>query len=345
MTLMQILDHVSDPVYFEKNGVIAAVNKAAARLPLSVSDPAPEVPEGGHLEAELCGSVWQISVLPHEDGRLVFLKPLPASDGAMHLLSAAARGIREPLTTLQHACSALLPAVEELEDETLQAKTAALSRVCFQLLRHVGHLSDFERLNSDSTAIFPENTNILDFFDEQASLWQDMLRDADVLLNYQGPEKSVIGNLDRTLTKRAVLNLLANAAAYHAEGTAIDLTVSASGGRLTIRVKNQGAAMDPDVFATAFRRYTRGNEVGDDRWGTGLGMGLAQAIARQHGGSLLLESGEGGTTVTMTMDLRLPTGDALGTPHLDPIGGYEPALVEFSGVLPNETYDSRNVDL
>lgn len=343
--LMQILDNVSDPIFFQRDGVIEAVNRACARLPLAKGDAAPPLPEGGHLEAELGGKTWQITVQELEGGKLVFLKEISQTEASVHLLAAAARGIREPLTSLQSACAVLFPALEELEDENIQAKTAAISRSCFRLLRCIGALMDFERLNGENPAIHREKTNILDFFNEQAALWQDMLQDGGIRLEYRGPEKSVVGNLDRNLTKRAVLNLLANAAAYHEEGTAVKLNVSASNGRLTVRVWNQGKAMDPDVFATAFHRYKRGSELGDDRWGAGLGLALTQAIARQHGGSVLLESGDSGTTVTMTMDLRKPTADTLGTPRTDPVGGYDPALVELSGVLPNSTYDTRNVDL
>jgi DNA-binding response OmpR family regulator/two-component sensor histidine kinase len=81
-----------------------------------------------------------------------------------------------------------------------------------------------------------------------------------------------------------------------------------------ITVKDDGSGMEPDVLAQAIDPFFTTKPAGK---GTGLGLSQVYGIARQAGGTLLIESAVGkGTTVTMV--LRLSTGLAAG-PTVDAV--------------------------
>ena len=74
----------------------------------------------------------------------------------------------------------------------------------------------------------------------------------------------------------------------------------------------------------------------------GLGLTICRKIATLHGGALMLTSGKQGTRVT----LSLPVDDGREAPALrsrtvDYTGGFPPALVALSDLLPESFFVSE----
>lgn len=347
--IMAVLNALAEPAFFCKDGKVTRCNKACAGLPLCPGDPVPILADAPEAACQTAGSIcnrqWDISVLPMDGELLVLLKAQPTDADRLQLLDAAIRGFQQPLTALTTAGGALFSHLEELEDESLQTEAAALTRGIFRTVRNLNAMAEYSRLMRSEKALFVEKTHVKSFFEELVTVWTDMLQDSGITLEYHGPQKEFICNFDRNLVQRAVLTLLSNAAAWGQDGSPILLGVSYLGSRMKITVKNAGKAMDSHVFATAFSRHDHVSPLDDVRWGSGFGLPLARLIAQKHGGSVFLESNDSGTTVTMTFGLHTPESAVLETPQTDPVGRYDPALLEFSGILPDETYDSRNVDL
>lgn len=95
-------------------------------------------------------------------------------------------------------------------------------------------------------------------------------------------------------------SVLANAIQYSAEGTRIDILVSAKGAGYQVRICDQGPGIPAHDRERALGRFTRL----DQRLGSGAGLGLAIAnrIAEIHGGQLELEDrtdGRSGLCVTI----------------------------------------------
>ena len=344
--LMTVLNAVPTPALLWQDGRVAVCNDACKSIPLQQGQALPLPDElrnctAGQTELELGGKRWDATAQRAEDCLLVTLVPEEAED--LSLLAAAARSLRDPMTSLLMGCSDLFPDLEEMERIDLQEKTSMISRSFFRLLRVNTMLRDTCQL-ALGQGLFVQRTDIKEFFAEQAMIWTDAMRDAGVELRYTGPKKAFKGNIDRHLLSCAVLHLLSNAAQYHREGTPIALDITYLCGRMKIAVKNQGEPMSPEVFSTVFSRYMQMTDTGDSRWGAGLGLHLVQKVARCHGGAVVIRSEEDGTEAAMVLDLDTPETD-VKAPRLDLAGGYDPALVILSDILPNETYDTRNVDI
>ncbi len=88
------------------------------------------------------------------------------------------------------------------------------------------------------------------------------------------------------LFRRALRNLIDNAVAY---GRVARLTVSKSGADVIVRVEDDGPGMSEEALQYATRPFMRG-DVSRSRQtgGAGLGLTLADAIVKTHGGSLEL---------------------------------------------------------
>jgi signal transduction histidine kinase len=108
---------------------------------------------------------------------------------------------------------------------------------------------------------------------------------------------------DPVLLRRAIDNLLDNAAKYSAADAPVALAAGREGDRLRVEVRDRGigiAADDlPRLFTPFFRtERSRARAAG----GTGLGLVLAKRIVEAHAGTIAIESEPGrGTTVRVAL--------------------------------------------
>ena len=103
----------------------------------------------------------------------------------------------------------------------------------------------------------------------------------------RAPGSPVVVNGDEVLLRQAVGNLVGNAVEHGAPGTA---EVVVAEGR--VGVENQGPALDLEEVERLKEPFVRG--AGRVAGSHGLGLSLADAIARAHGGTLDLTPREGG---------------------------------------------------
>lgn len=132
-------------------------------------------------------------------------------------------------------------------------------------------------------------------------------QDCEVELNV--PEKAVPYPLDARWFKRAVDNLIANAAIHNPPGTRIRLVLEilgeegqASFPALLLQVEDDGRGMDEEMAARLFDRYYRGTRTGSEK-GTGLGMAIARQLVEAHRGKIQVDSRLGAGT---RVEVRLP---------------------------------------
>jgi signal transduction histidine kinase/ActR/RegA family two-component response regulator len=101
---------------------------------------------------------------------------------------------------------------------------------------------------------------------------------------------------------QVLVNLLVNGAQAIPEGRAGRVTVRAeraAGGRVRVRVEDDGAGMEPDVLRRLFEPFFTTKPVGV---GTGLGLVVSRGLAASLGATLEFESAVGrGTRVTLDL--------------------------------------------
>jgi len=108
---------------------------------------------------------------------------------------------------------------------------------------------------------------------------------------------------DRDALERIIVNLLDNAARYSPAGAPICVQVATSpDGWLEVSVTDEGPGIPLAEHERIFDRLHRGDNARGTQ-GTGLGLSISRALARRHGGDVLVRSAPGNGS---TFVLRLP---------------------------------------
>ena len=122
------------------------------------------------------------------------------------------------------------------------------------------------------------------------------------------PGAPVVVLSERQSLHELVANLVDNAIKYTGAAGKVRLETGRDGEEALLSVSDTGRGMTEAEIALAFEREQRGDRSADVP-GTGLGLAVAQEVARAHGGRIEVESAPGrGSRFT----LRLPIAEAHG---------------------------------
>jgi signal transduction histidine kinase len=102
------------------------------------------------------------------------------------------------------------------------------------------------------------------------------------------PDLSVRG--DPIHLRRLFSNLLDNAIAYTETGGRISLTVRKLKRKAIVSVEDTGIGIPPEHHTSIFQWFWRTEPARPQQKGLGLGLAIAQAIAKQHGGEIVVKS-------------------------------------------------------
>jgi signal transduction histidine kinase/ActR/RegA family two-component response regulator len=90
---------------------------------------------------------------------------------------------------------------------------------------------------------------------------------------------------DRTRIVQALANILTNAAKYTAPGGQLTISLTESGGRAVVSVRDTGAGLAPEMLAEIFEPFVQADRtVERAQGGLGLGLALVRRLVELHGG-------------------------------------------------------------
>jgi signal transduction histidine kinase len=182
-------------------------------------------------------------------------------------------------------------------------------------------LGALERAGGEAQMLLDMLTTALLISRTQAGIGRDQMQDADVdmlltdIAEIYGPLAEDAGfaleveaapratiRLHRELVSQAIGNLIENALRYAAGGTRITLSGEiADGGHASLTVADDGPGIPADRHAEAITRFGR-LDPSRHSAGSGLGLSLVDAVARLHGGRLILGDNLPGLRATIEME-------------------------------------------
>jgi two-component system heavy metal sensor histidine kinase CusS len=130
------------------------------------------------------------------------------------------------------------------------------------------------------------------------------LEEAGLSLRVEG---DAMLSVDESLFKRALSNLLGNAARFGRRGSAVVVRIAPQAkDHVQVVVQNEGAPIDAQSLPLLFDRFYRADESRSccDTQHHGLGLAIVAAIARMHAGNTLAEHQGGVTRVGFTLAAR-----------------------------------------
>jgi signal transduction histidine kinase len=213
-------------------------------------------------------------------------------------LADASHELRTPLGLLRMQID--LAQSRPRDAATLTAMVRAMGDDVDRMTRLVEAMLALTRLESAQTP--PAPVDLCDVLGGLVGQLQPLALERQITLALDGPaEAIVLGDRDRLV--QLFLNLLDNALKYTPAGGHVRTCVQRAAAGWQTQVADSGPGIDPEHLPHLFDRFyrvdtSRARATG----GLGLGLAIAQTIAHQHGGAIVVESCAGqGTTFTVTL--------------------------------------------
>lgn len=176
------------------------------------------------------------------------------------------------------------------------------TRVIHQLDRIqtlITSILDAARLSESKMELQPSRDDLSGFLRQLVGDWRELQPQATFTL--AGAHDRLEVSFDAERLRQVLNNLLANAVKYGGEAPRVQVTLSSSTGNAVVDVQDWGQGIAASKLPTIFERFNRADT--NNGRGHGLGLFIAAALARLHGGTLAVRSELGkGSTFT----LRLP---------------------------------------
>ncbi len=155
----------------------------------------------------------------------------------------------------------------------------------------IDDLADLQVIERPGFQPAREAVDLADIGRRTAGLLMMKARDRGMSINAPALGESVIATGEFRRTLQILLNLVGNAIRYAPEGSPIWIRTETDAGYGRITVADQGYGIAGEEQAKIFDKFERLGR--DDRGGSGLGLYIAQRLARAMGGEILLDSAPG----------------------------------------------------
>ena len=218
-------------------------------------------------------------------------------------VSSVSHELRTPITSITGYLELLVEgAFGELEPEQRMAveKVAANS---VRLLALIDDLLTLSRLQEDGLNLVPKVVDLRRVVTDACSVVAPGVETGGLTLELDLPPEPVPFLGDRDMLERAVINLVANAVKFTPSGGRIDVGVEQHADGSVVTISDTGIGIPLAEQEHLFTRFFR-SSLAQKRAipGSGLGLSIAHAVVRKHGGTLRVQSAEGEGT-TFAIDL------------------------------------------
>ncbi len=202
------------------------------------------------------------------------------------MLADIAHDLRTPITTVAGYSKALADGM--VEEAHRQEYLDAIQRKSAQMNELIDLLFHYVKLDSDGFALNRQKEDICELVREcGAALYTDV-EHAGMTMNVEIPEESYEVLADKVQLSRVVTNLLVNAVRYNKAGNEIGLVVCREDERVRIYVADQGIEIPAEQAGHLFEPFYRADASRNSQGGSGLGLSVAQKVAKMHGFELAL---------------------------------------------------------
>jgi signal transduction histidine kinase len=212
------------------------------------------------------------------------------------LLQAVSHELRTPISRIRFSLKMLAAATTP---EEKKKRLAEVDGEISEIDHLVGELLDYNRFQSQSVVPTKLTFAVHDALDEIVRRYRDFRPEIEIELA-PAPADSFSITADRTLFKRAIQNLLANAIRY-AAGRVI-ITFERRTDSVTVAICDDGPGVPENMREHILKPFCRVDQSGSkESGGAGLGLAIVSRIVEMHGGEVRIDKSElGGACFTTT---------------------------------------------
>jgi PAS domain S-box-containing protein len=216
-------------------------------------------------------------------------------------ISIASHEFRTPLATVLSSLSLVEKYAELKEDEK---RNKHISRIKSSVRNLTDILNDFLSLNKleeGKVMLNIENFNLHDLIDNIRQELQGIAKKDQKIEIYCSHNGDCMVNLDKTLVRNILINLVSNAIKFSPEESVIHINAELNEAKLILSVKDHGIGIPEADQKHLFERFFRSRNAGEIQ-GTGLGLSIVSHYVNLLKGSIKYESKENeGTTFYVTI--------------------------------------------
>jgi len=214
------------------------------------------------------------------------------------LVSRLTHEVRGPVSTLRGLVGTTLAHYDRLSDDERREFLHLIRHEADRLERTVEQVALALKLDAGSLRfdIRPQDLGVIVRETAHAADTGDHPVDVEV--------ESIEAPVDGALIASVVRQLIDNAVAFSPPDAPITVGLRRDGDDVLIEVADRGPGVPPDKREAVFERFADWRPSGyEDRPGTGLGLFISRAVARELGGEASIADGPAGGTMLL---VRLP---------------------------------------
>lgn len=289
-----------------------------------------------------------LSATRFEDVLVISISPDREERGtALFAPESLLAALRSSTLSLRLAADQILDRADTEADERLSNYASILYHSYYSLLRLTINLDTASKLAGGGLVFLPRATDITSLCRDLVGSVSHFAGAEGVTVSFESPETRIISCVDQEMIEQLILNLISNSLMHMHAGSDGQILVGLRimGDRLVISVDDNGSGIPPEILSSVFTRYSEPQTLSQMASGAGLGLGIAKGLAELHGGSLIIDGGNGsgkGASVRVTLPIRQDTSGLHDADVRQP--GMTDILRELSGWLNHGYYNGKYFD-
>ena len=212
-------------------------------------------------------------------------------------INIAAHELRTPTQSILAYAEIL-----EMEYEGSRQIANPILRNAIRLQRLTGDILDVTRIESQTLRLNKEEFNLNELISTVIQDCKSQIDSEKIKLVYEHRSvNNIIVNADKHRLNQVISNLISNSIKFtQGECGIISITTKKEQDNkaITIRVKDNGKGVDPEIIPRLFTKFATKSETG-----TGLGLFISKSIVEAHGGRIWAENNKDGKGATFYFTL------------------------------------------
>ena len=234
------------------------------------------------------------SAVSADCGDMIQIILSPSDEDAVPVNPSLLSSMRNNLMTLGLLSEQLRKKGEAECDDELRLLSSGLTGIYFKMRRNIGNLEIVAGNCTPNPVVADLSLHIEELIGTVKTLF------SSVSFTFRS-SGSMCAAIDTVLFDRMILNLISNCIGHNSSCTAVSISMHSTSTHILISVTDNGDGMSDSDMQNAFDNYRTQSAAPMLHDGAGYGLGAVRRIARLHGGTVMLNSGDSGTSVTVSV--------------------------------------------
>ena len=306
-----------DPVVCVENGFVTYMNTSALSLlgremigapehtllPISIPDIASD---NFVASTKINQKIVTVTRTKYENHTLYsFILPDKAEyDSA---ISAVSSSLRDLVNGIKMASDLMCDVSSQYEDHRMQQYTAIMTHYSAKIKRLVNNYALHCAFQNNAQPFNPLMASVNKIIKDICKEVELYSLPRNIKLSFRS-ENEISASVDSGLLSQMLLNIISNSLNHMPNGGEIKVDCFCKNQFITISVEDNGTGIPTDVMSSVFKSYSKEDNLTNLNFSAGLGLSVADAVAKLHGGTMFIESVENkGTKVIVQIPRVIDT--------------------------------------